>query len=65
MVSGVIGGIAEYYGIEPALPRLAFILFLLLTGIFPGVLIYLIAVVMIPKASTITPSKPVHDDSAV
>jgi phage shock protein C len=55
MVSGVIGGIAEYYAVEPVLPRLAFIFFLMLTGVFPGVILYLIAVVMMPKADDVQP----------
>lgn len=65
VLSGVIGGIAEYYGTDPALPRLAFVLFLLLTGVFPGVIIYLIAVFMIPEAPRITPSVPLDDDRAI
>lgn len=65
LVSGVIGGIAEYYGVDPTLPRLAFVLFLLITGIFPGVILYLIAVFMVPEAPRIMPSVPADDDRAI
>lgn len=64
-VSGVIGGIAEYYSIDPLVPRLLFIIFLLITGVFPGIFIYLIALILMPKKPLFTPSKPVTDDPAV
>lgn len=65
LLSGVIGGIAEHYDIDPTLPRLAFILFLLITGVFPGVILYLIAVFMVPEAPCIARSVPTDDDRAV
>jgi phage shock protein C len=61
ILSGVIGGIAEHYGIDPTLPRLGFVLFLLVTGIFPGVFLYLIAVFLMPEAPRMTPSQPIDD----
>lgn len=46
---GVIGGFAEYLNIDATFLRLVFILFLVLTGFFPGVLIYFVAAVIMPK----------------
>ncbi|HEX6263366.1 MAG TPA: PspC domain-containing protein [Actinomycetota bacterium] len=47
IVGGVAGGIARYFGIDPILIRLGFILLTIAGG--SGVLIYLIAWVIIPE----------------
>ena len=47
MISGVCAGIAEYFGIDPTLVRLAWVVFSLLGG--SGVLGYIIAAIVIPE----------------
>lgn len=47
MIDGVCGGIGEYFGIDPTLVRLAWILFCLLGG--SGILAYIIAAIVIPR----------------
>lgn len=47
MVDGVCGGIAEFFGIDPTLVRLGWVLFCVLGG--SGFLAYLIAAVIIPR----------------
>lgn len=47
MVDGVCGGIAEYFGLDPSLVRLAWILFSAMGG--GGILAYIIAAVVIPR----------------
>lgn len=47
MISGVCGGIAEYFSIDPTLIRLAWIVFCALGG--SGVLAYIIAALVIPE----------------
>lgn len=47
-IAGVIG-VGEFYNIDPALLRLARLVFLVLTGIFPGIVIYIIAAIIMPK----------------
>jgi len=49
MVAGVIAGLAHYFSQDPLLFRVAAIAFLLITGIFPGLIIYLIAWLMVPR----------------
>lgn len=49
MVSGVLGGIAEYFDIDPTLIRLGFVLLTVFTTFFPGVLAYIIMAIVIPK----------------
>lgn len=46
MLCGVCGGIAEYFGIDPTLVRLGFVLVSCLAG--GGVLAYIIAAVIMP-----------------
>lgn len=49
VVSGVIAGLANYFDQDPKLFRLFAIAFLIVTGFFPGVLIYFVAWMMIPR----------------
>lgn len=51
---GVIGGIADYYDTDPIVARLIFIFLLLATGLFPGVLFYIIAMIIIPQRPLIS-----------
>ncbi len=47
MIDGVCGGIAAYFGLDPTLVRLGWILFCALGG--SGILAYIIAAVVIPR----------------
>ena len=47
MLDGVCGGIAEYFGIDPTVVRLIWVLFSLMGGC--GILAYIIAAVIIPR----------------
>ena len=49
VVGGVLYGLAKYFGQDPVLFRVLAITFLILTGIFPGILIYIAAWLIIPK----------------
>lgn len=46
-ISGVCGGVAEYFGIDPTLVRLAFLL--LAAGWGSGLLAYIVAAIIIPE----------------
>ena len=47
MLTGVCGGIAEYFNIDPTLVRLAWVIFSFMGG--SGILAYIIASIIIPK----------------
>ena len=47
MLAGVCGGIAEYFGVDPTLIRLAWVVFSLLGG--SGLLAYFLAAIIIPR----------------
>ncbi len=49
ILCGVCGGIGEYFGIDPTLVRLAFVLFMF--GAASGLFAYLVAAVIIPTQS--------------
>ena len=46
--AGVLGGLGNYFGVDAVLLRLAWITFVILTGVVPGVLIYLLAILIVP-----------------
>ncbi|MFV0315257.1 MAG: PspC domain-containing protein [Anaerotignum sp.] len=47
-ISGVCGGIAQYFDIDSTLIRLIWILLSVFTGFFIGLLVYLVCVFVIP-----------------
>jgi phage shock protein C len=50
VISGVLAGLANYFEQDPALFRVAAITFLIITGVFPGLLIYLVAWIVMPRS---------------
>ena len=55
-ISGLCGGIASYFEIDSSLIRLAWIILTIITGIVPGILAYIIAVIVIPREGDKTAS---------
>ena len=49
VVSGVLAGMAKYWDQDPVLFRVLAITFLVLTGFFPGILLYLGAWLVMPS----------------
>jgi phage shock protein C len=49
MIAGVCGGFAKYIVSDPTIVRLIFALVTVFTAIIPGVLIYIIMWIIIPK----------------
>lgn len=47
--SGVIGGIGEYFEVDPALLRVIWIIIVVFTGFFPGLIAYLLAAAVVPS----------------
>jgi phage shock protein C len=48
MISGVCGGLAEYVGMDPTIMRLLYVLLSIFSAGFPGLLFYIIAMLIIP-----------------
>jgi phage shock protein C len=49
MISGVAGGLGEYFSVDPTLVRLAFVLLAFATGFFPALMLYLILWIIVPR----------------
>jgi len=47
--AGVIGGLGDFFEVDPTILRLIWLLVIVFTGFFPGVLVYIIACLIIPK----------------
>ena len=52
IVAGVMGGIAERFGWNANLLRLIFVIISLMSAAFPGILVYLVLWLVIPKQQT-------------
>lgn len=48
-IAGVCGGIAEYFGVDATLVRVAYVLLSIFSVAFPGILIYILLWVLIPE----------------
>ncbi|HPH44847.1 MAG: PspC domain-containing protein [Acidobacteria bacterium] len=49
MIGGVIGGLADYFGLDVSLLRVVYVVGSILSAAFPGLLVYVIMWVVIPK----------------
>lgn len=49
--AGVIGGIGEYFNIDPVILRLVWVLIIIFTGFIPGIIAYFISILVVPKKS--------------
>jgi len=47
--AGIIGGLGEYFQIDPVLLRVIWVAIVLLSGGVPGIVAYIIAIFIIPK----------------
>ena len=47
-IAGVCGGIAEYFKLDPTLIRVGFVLLTIFTGFFPGIIAYIVLIVVMP-----------------
>lgn len=46
--AGICGGLGEYWGIDPVILRLFWVLIVIFSGIFPGVIAYIVALFIVP-----------------
>jgi len=49
-IAGVCGGLAEYFGVDPGITRIAMTLITIASGFVPGILFYIVAWVILPVA---------------
>lgn len=46
--AGICGGLGEYFAVDPTALRLGWLLIVIFSGIFPGIIAYIIAIFIIP-----------------
>lgn len=51
-LAGLCGGIGEYFGMDPTLVRLLWVVVTLCTGLVPGVIAYIVGALIVPEAPT-------------
>ena len=49
VLSGVLGGIGEYFKIDATILRFGWLVIVIFTGFFPGVVAYIIAALIVPQ----------------
>lgn len=49
MIGGVVGGLAEYLGMDPTLARVLYVVISIVSAAFPGMLVYVICWLVIPE----------------
>lgn len=68
VLTGVIGGVGEYFSVDPTILRIAFVVLVLITGVFPGIIAYIIAYFIIPDTphgvSTLVTPPPMKTEVA-
>ncbi len=62
ILAGILGGVGEYFDTDPVLVRLIYLIILIATGVVPGILIYILAIFVVPERPIVT---VVHDESHV
>ncbi|MDO8498986.1 MAG: PspC domain-containing protein [bacterium] len=48
VITGVFGGLGDYFNVDANILRLAWILITAFTGFIPGIIAYILAVIIIP-----------------
>lgn len=49
VIAGVVGGFAQYLGIDPTLARIIYVVVSILSVAFPGILVYVICWLVMPE----------------
>ena len=49
MIAGVIGGLARYFGIDPTMARVIYVILSVVSVAFPGLLVYVLLWLVIPE----------------
>lgn len=54
MIWGVLGGLGQYFNVDPVIFRLIYVVLVIATGVMPGILLYIIATIVIPLDPVVT-----------
>lgn len=62
VLAGVLGGLANYFNLDPTLVRVLFALATVFSGFFPLIFFYIIAAVIMPSEPSYEDRRFVNDD---
>ncbi len=49
MIAGVLGGLSRYFGFDPTMARVLFVILSIVSVAFPGILVYILLWVIMPE----------------
>ena len=49
IIAGVFGGLGEYFNVDPVALRLLWVFLVIFTGFVPGIIAYILAIIIVPK----------------
>jgi len=49
MIAGVVAGLAKYFGIDPTLARVLYVVGSVISAAFPGILVYILLWAIVPE----------------
>lgn len=58
MIDGVCAGLADYLGFDPTLARAVYAAATIFTGFFPGAILYIVLMIIIPPEPAIPHDEP-------
>jgi len=53
MIAGVVGGLADYLGMDASLARVLYVLISICSAAFPGILVYIIFWILVPQQENV------------
>jgi len=48
-IAGVVGGLAKYFGVDPTLARVLYVVGSVVSAAFPGILVYVLLWAIVPE----------------
>jgi phage shock protein PspC (stress-responsive transcriptional regulator) len=58
MIAGVCAGLAEYFGMDVTLVRVLYVLVSILSAAFPGIIVYIILMFLMPPPPAVAHPQP-------
>jgi len=52
VIAGVVGGLAEYFDMDPTLLRALYVVVSIISVAFPGILVYIVLWMVVPEAGS-------------
>jgi phage shock protein PspC (stress-responsive transcriptional regulator) len=49
MIAGVVAGLAKYFGVDPTIARVLYVIGSIVSAAFPGIVVYLVLWAIVPE----------------